>query len=184
MPSYSSQDLLRIAKRFNNPKRTYLLVDPLQAKHIPVSPGRALEMMESLGDLLKKYPGPRLVIGFAETATAIGAAAASRSPGECVYLHTTREELPGAEDWILFSEEHSHAVEQKLWGGGLTERIDRAEHIIFVDDEISTGKTLINMAAQLHARFPRLAGKELVMACLIDRLSPEHEQRLAEAGIR
>ena len=82
MPSYSSQDLLRIAKRFNNPKRTYLLVDPLQAKHIPVSPGRALEMMESLGDLLKKYPGPRLVIGFAETATAIGAAAASRSPGE------------------------------------------------------------------------------------------------------
>ncbi len=103
MPSYSSQDLLRIAKRFNNPKRTYLLVDPLQAKHIPVSPGRALEMMESLGDLLKKYPGPRLVIGFAETATAIGAAAASRSSGECVYLHTTREELPGAEDWILFS---------------------------------------------------------------------------------
>ena len=183
MPVYTEKDLLRVAKRFNNAKRTYLLVDPLQAKHIPVSPTRALEMMESLGDLLAKYPGPRLVIGFAETATAIGAAAASRAPGECVYLHTTREDLPGAGDWISFSEEHSHAVEQKLWGGGLAERIGWAEHIIFVDDEISTGKTLLNMAGQLRARYPRLAGKELVAACLIDRLSPEHEGRLAEAGI-
>ena len=38
MPEYTRENTLRIAKRFHNRKRTYLLVNPLQAKHIPVSP--------------------------------------------------------------------------------------------------------------------------------------------------
>ena len=76
MHPYTAADTLRIAKRYNNPKRSYLLVNPLQAKHIPVSPAAALEMMGALGDqVAAKYPEARLVIGFAETATAIGAAA-------------------------------------------------------------------------------------------------------------
>lgn len=183
MKSYSQDDLLRIAKRINNTKRTYLLVDPLQAKHIPASPSAALEMMETLGDLLvQRYPGTRLVVGFAETATAIGAAAASRFGGDCLYLPTTREDVPGA-DWVLFQEEHSHAVQQKLWGG-LEERIKDTETIIFIDDEISTGKTLINMTTQLRNRFPSLWEKRLVAASLLNRVSPEDEERLAAAGLR
>ncbi len=79
MHPYTAADTLRIAKRYNNPKRSYLLVNPLQAKHIPVSPAAALEMMGALGDqVAAKYPEARLVIGFAETATAIGAAVAAR----------------------------------------------------------------------------------------------------------
>ena len=75
MTVYTPENTLRIAKRFNNAKRTYLLVNPLQAKHIPVSPTASLEMMEALGrQLAEQYPAARLVIGFAETATAIGAA--------------------------------------------------------------------------------------------------------------
>lgn len=71
MHPYTAADTLRIAKRYNNPKRSYLLVNPLQAKHIPVSPAAALEMMGALGDqVAAKYPEARLVIGFAETATA------------------------------------------------------------------------------------------------------------------
>ena len=49
MRPYTAADTLRIAKRYNNPKRSYLLVNPLQAKHIPVSPTAALEMMSALG---------------------------------------------------------------------------------------------------------------------------------------
>ena len=83
MPDYSQNDLLRVAKRVRNAKRSYLLVNPLQGKHIPVSPARSLEMMNTLGGrLAEAYPGARLVIGFAETATAIGAAVASRFPGD------------------------------------------------------------------------------------------------------
>ena len=66
MHPYTAADTLRIAKRYNNPKRSYLLVNPLQAKHIPVSPAAALEMMGALGDqVAAKYPEARLVIGLA-----------------------------------------------------------------------------------------------------------------------
>ena len=96
MHPYTAADTLRIAKRYNNPKRSYLLVNPLQAKHIPVSPAAALEMMGALGDqVAAKYPEARLVIGFAETATAIGAAVAARLGPDCLYVHTTREALDG-----------------------------------------------------------------------------------------
>ena len=33
---YTEKDLVKIAKRENNTKRNYLVVDPLQGKHIPV----------------------------------------------------------------------------------------------------------------------------------------------------
>ena len=72
MSVYSISNTLQIAKRYKNPKRTYLLVNPLQAKHIPVSPSESLTMMTKLGELLRsKYPNSNLIIGFAETATPI-----------------------------------------------------------------------------------------------------------------
>lgn len=149
MHPYTAADTLRIAKRYNNPKRSYLLVNPLQAKHIPVSPAAALEMMGALGNqVAAKYPEARLVIGFAETATAIGAAVAARLGPDCLYVHTTREALDG--DWILFREEHSHAAEHRLCADQLADWIDRSPAIVFVDDEFSTGRTLINMVQQLR----------------------------------
>lgn len=181
--NYTSDDLLRTAKRIHNTKRTYLLVDPLQAKHIPISPKKALEMMRTLGKtLFRKYPETRLVIGFAETATAIGAAAAECFPDDCVYIHTSREEFSG--DFIYFSEEHSHAVEQKLFAENLREYIARSKEIIFIDDEISTGKTLINIAEQLKAEIPSSEGKQFVAASIINRVSNENETRLINAGIK
>ena len=181
---YTQQDLLRVARRVNNTKRSYLLVNPLQAKHIPVPPSRALEMMGALGDRLAEgWPEARLVIGFAETATAIGAAAAERLGEDCVYLHTTRESFSGGQAWLHFSEEHSHAVDHALWGEGLGERIARSPQVILVDDELSTGRTLRNMAAKLRERYPQLEGRELIAASLLSRVSPEDEARLREAGI-
>lgn len=184
MNTYTPGDVLRIAKRQHNHKRAYLLVDPLQAKHIPVSPSSALAMMKALGTkLARTYTDCRLVIGFAETATAIGAAVASCFAEDCIYIHTTREDIPKIADWILFLEEHSHAAEQKLCGDALAAWIRNTGQIIFVDDEISTGKTLLNMVEQLRGRFPLLREKQLVAASIINRLSEEHASRLSRAGI-
>ena len=184
MLNYSEGDLLRIAKRIHNPKRSFLLVDPLQAKHMPVSPTQALEMMRTLGSRLAgQYPGVRLVIGFAETATAIGAVVAQCYGPACVYLPTTREVLPDEAQCVQFLEEHSHAVEQKLCARDLDERIRGTETIVFVDDEISTGRTLINIVRQLRERYPALEGKRLVAASLLDRVSPEDGERMAAAGL-
>ena len=39
---YTLDDLFVLGRRSGNKKRTYLLIDPLQAKHIPVSPSKAM----------------------------------------------------------------------------------------------------------------------------------------------
>lgn len=185
MPDYTKENALRLAKRFQNSKRSYLLVNPLQAKHIPVSPSAALDMMGALGSLLaERYPGTKLVLGFAETATAIGAAVAASMGPDCMYLHTTREAFPQAEQWLEFREEHSHAVEQKLRGDRLPEWLAATHTVILVDDEISTGKTLRNMVAELRRRYPQLVEKQIVAASILNRVSPENQQLLEEAGIR
>lgn len=181
--SYTKETTLRVAKRYRNAKRAYLLVNPLQAKHMPVSPTEALTMMRTLGEgLQQEFPGTRLVLGFAETATALGAAVASRLGPDCAFLTTTREagEGPG---WVRFLEEHSHAAEQKLWGGDLDALLQETDTVLFVDDEISTGKTLRNMVAQLTRRWPALGEKTLVAASLLNRVTPEQEKALADAGI-
>lgn len=181
--SYTKETTLRVAKRYRNAKRAYLLVNPLQAKHMPVSPTESLTMMRTLGaGLQQEFPGARLVLGFAETATALGAAVASRLGPDCVFLTTTREagEGPG---WVRFLEEHSHAAEQKLWGGDLDALLQETDTVLFVDDEISTGKTLRNMVAQLTRRWPALGEKTLVAASLLNRVTPEQEEALADAGI-
>ena len=181
--SYTKETTLRVAKRYRNAKRAYLLVNPLQAKHMPVSPTEALTMMRTLGaGLQQEFPGARLVLGFAETATALGAAVASRLGPDCAFLTTTREagEGPG---WVRFLEEHSHAAEQKLWGGDLDALLQETDTVLFVDDEISTGKTLRNMVAQLTRRWPALGEKTLVAASLLNRVTPEQEEALADAGI-
>lgn len=181
--SYTKETTLRVAKRYRNAKRAYLLVNPLQAKHMPVSPTEALTMMRTLGEgLRQEFPGARLVLGFAETATALGAAVASRLGPDCAFLTTTREagEGPG---WVRFLEEHSHAAEQKLWGGDLDALLQKTDTVLFVDDEISTGKTLRNMVAQLTRRWPALGEKTLVAASLLNRVTPEQEEALADEGI-
>ena len=184
MSDYTRDNTLRIAKRFQNAKRTYLLVNPLQAKHIPVSPARALAMMEALGRrLAADWPEARLVMGFAETATAVGAAAAACLSSRCAYLTTTRETFPGGRRWVEFREEHSHAVEQRLCGDRLEEFLRRTDTVILVDDEISTGNTLINMVEALRRQYPLFGEKRVVAASLLNRVSPENEARMARAGI-
>ncbi|MBR1863868.1 MAG: phosphoribosyltransferase domain-containing protein [Ruminococcus sp.] len=184
MPDFEEKDLFRLAKRHHNTKRTYLLVDHLQGKHMPVSPAACLTMLHTLGDKLReKYPGPTLVVGFAETATAVGAAVAECFGRDCFYIHTTREDLEGVGEWIIFEEEHSHATEQKMAAAPFEENLSGVENVIFVDDEISTGKTLMNMMEKLRVRFPGLEGKKIVAASVINRLSDENEGLMNSAGI-
>ena len=182
MKIFTSDDVLRLAKRFNNKKRNYLLVNPLQGKHLPTEPSTALEMMNSLGKLVaEKFSSARLVIGFAETATAIGAVVAKNISDDCFYIQTTRENISGT--FIEFLEEHSHAPEQKLYSENFSELINKTSEIIFVDDEFSTGKTLLNIVRQLKNKFPALNDKKICAASIINRLSEENLAELAAENI-
>ena len=92
---------------------THLDVYKRQGKHVPVSPTEAFLLYRALADEIRdKYEGQRLlIIGFAETATAIGASLAVEM--DSFYMQTTRENA-GDVKYLYFSESHSHATEQKL----------------------------------------------------------------------
>ncbi len=180
---YRETNVLCLAKRQNNKKRAYLLVNPLQAKHIPTRPREALQMMNTLGTkLAEKYPEAKLLIAFAETATAIGAAAASCMPENCFFLTTTRETIKGHQ-WAEFQEEHSHATEQKLCVDSMKDCLRHTETIILLDDEISTGRTIRNMISQLKKIFPEIIRKKVVAASILNRLSQESEKEFLREGI-
>lgn len=141
---YTEKELAAIAKRENNTKRKYLVVNRLQGKHIPVSPKDVFLMYKELADGLEcRYRQERLLlIGFAETATAIGAALAVTL--NTYYIQTTRENISGVE-YLYFSESHSHATEQKLIKNDLDKVIDEIDRIVFVEDEVTTGNTILNI---------------------------------------
>lgn len=153
---YRQEDLIRVAKRENNPKRKFVLVNPLQGKHMPVVPGEAMELFGSLAQPLKEaYAGERLLlIGFAETATAIGAAVAARLGA--MYIQTTREKIPGVE-FFRFSEDHSHATEQKLAKNDLDRAIGQTDRIVFIEDEVTTGRTILHIIEILKRAYPDFA---------------------------
>lgn len=180
---YTADMVLRVAQRHRNEKRGYLLVNPLQGKHMPVPPHAALDMMAALGRrVAAQHPEARLVIGFAETATAIGGIVAEEISSACTYIQTTREKPADVSRWIEFMEEHSHAPEQRLAADALEEALARTDTVVFVDDELSTGRTLCNIIVQMRAALPALCGKKLVAASLLNRLTEADTARLRAHG--
>lgn len=141
---YKETDLVKIAKRENNNRRKYLVVNRLQGKHIPVSPREALALFDALAELVGgAYAGERLLlVGFAETATAIGARLAVKLGA--AYIQTTRERIPGV-SWLYFTESHSHATEQKLVREDMETALREADRVVFVEDEVTTGDTILKI---------------------------------------
>ena len=183
MSEYNAQNCVKIAGRYRNSKRRYLLVNPCQGKHIPVSPTKALDMMGQLGAKVKnKCKTARLVIGFAETATAIGAKVAEMLGSDCVYLTTTRERYESGE-WLEFAEEHSHAPKQFINRQAAENALVATDTVVLVDDEFSTGRTLLNILNGLRRTSPLWNGKKFVAASVINRLSEENESNWSKNGI-
>lgn len=178
---YTEQELTAVAGREKNTKRKYLVVNPLQGKHVPVRPGKALELFDALAGLLEDaYDGERLLlIGFAETATAVGAAAAGRLGA--LYIQTTREQIEGV-DYFYFSEQHSHATEQKLVREDLDRAAARVDRIVFIEDEITTGDTIRNIIGLLRQAYP--GPLRYSAASLQNGMDEAHQRIYEEEGIR
>ena len=150
---YNEKFVVRIAKRENNTKRSYLVVNRLQAKHIPSVPSETFGMFDALAEKIKgTFPEKSaLIIGFAETATAIGARLASYLG--TYYMHTTREDFP--DEYLNFTESHSHAVQQKIIRTGIETIADKITDIVFAEDELTTGNTIIKAVAAFQNAYPK-----------------------------
>jgi hypothetical protein len=156
-----------------NQKRGFVFVSKVLGKHWPARPAEMRAAQRQLAEQTRTRLDtrqPTLVIGFAETATGLGHGVYEQlGLDNALYLHSTRYFLRGQQPWLNFEEEHSHATRQLLYrprDPALRELMEQAGNVVLVDDEFSTGKTLLNLAAQLRPRLPRV--KKIVAAALLD----------------
>ncbi|MGW7617131.1 phosphoribosyltransferase domain-containing protein [Streptomyces antimycoticus] len=181
------RELLGLALR-RNPKRAHLLVSNVLGKHVPQRPAIVHDAGVRLGRRVRELLGDEaaaraVVLGYAETATGLGHSVAD-GLALAPYLHSTRRPVPGVATVGGFEEEHSHATSHLLLpeDPGL---LASTGPLVLVDDEFSTGRTVLNTIAALHRRFPR---DHYVVVALVDMRSPEDRARLdafaADLGAR
>lgn len=106
-----------------------------------------------------------LFIGFAETATGIAQATFSNF-SNASYIHTTRENIMSMSSNFLFKEEHSHATDHFLFPKN-PNMFNEFEDIVLIDDEITTGKTALNL-------IKNLPGKSFGIISILDWRTTEH----------
>lgn len=116
---------------------------------------------------------PTLFIGFAETATALGHSMFDVFAGPTKYMHTTRDEVTDIKPSISFEEEHSHATAHRCYTLD-PQFLQGAESIVLVDDEITTGKTALNIIRDLHAKSQV---ETYIVATLLDWRSEEDQDK-------
>lgn len=186
---WSLLELLGVGAR-RNPKRGFLLVSKVLGKHIPTRPKLARrawkDLAKQIGDLGLLRHERAHFIGLAETATALGQGVwdewCKLNPNaSSSYQHTTRYHL-GKAPLLSFEEPHSHATShliQRMPGA------EKAKVLVLIDDELSTGTTLQNLAsawAQLHPG----SLERVVLVSLAD-FCPRHQEiarALREQGIK
>ncbi|MFI7007247.1 phosphoribosyltransferase [Streptomyces sp. NPDC050145] len=180
-------ELLGLALR-RNPKRAHLLVSNVLGKHVPQRPSVVRSCGHDLGVRVRELLGDAqaaraVVLGYAETATGLGHAVADGIE-LAPYLHSTRRPVEGVARAGGFEESHSHATSHLLLpedpallaGDG---------PLVLVDDEFSTGNTVLNTIRALHELHAR---DHYVIVALVDMRSPGDQGRLdtfaAEIGAR
>lgn len=197
-------DLFTMAARINK-KRSFIFVSKVLGKHLPILPEKGMltaallaakymesvhglpcvekekliSLFTSMGDSFQHSPFvPKeinpIIIGFAETATALGHAFF-----DCFhsadFFHTTREEMVEKEPNITFEEEHSHATAHRCYIP--SELINNNKEIILVDDEITTGKTALNIIQSIHSYYPR---REYTVVSILDWRSQENKDNFEQ----
>ncbi|MEU6223015.1 phosphoribosyltransferase [Streptomyces sp. NPDC047042] len=173
------RELLGLALR-RNPKRAHLLVSNVLGKHVPQSPavvyGHGFALGRRVRELLGADESRRaVVLGYAETATGLGHCVAD-GVGLAPYLHSTRRPVEGVARAGGFEESHSHATSHLL----LPENpalLAGPGPLVLVDDEFSTGNTVLNTIRALHERYPR---ERYVIVALVDMRAPTDVARLDE----
>ncbi|PYF08492.1 phosphoribosyltransferase family protein [Ureibacillus chungkukjangi] len=136
------------------------------------------EGLEEIWGSLQKapisLPKATTFVGFAETATALGHAVFSSFSNNAKYIHTTREQIESLTSIINFEEEHSHATSHRVYALDAEFFQDDSE-VVLVDDEVTTGKTAINIIRTIKAEYP--LKKEFTVVSILDWRTPEYRER-------
>lgn len=136
-----------------------------------------------------------LVIGFCETATALGYSVAMALKNSS-YISTTREVIDtlvvsndmnkkdsyhkvSIKNVINFEEEHSHATSHHMYSSenGI-KKLQDIDEIILVDDEITTGNTALNIIHEFNKKFPHI--KKYTVLSILNWMDSEFKKRTIE----
>ncbi|RZS90091.1 phosphoribosyltransferase-like predicted ribonucleoside biosynthesis protein [Motilibacter rhizosphaerae] len=153
------------------PAEGALLVSALAGK-----PGAAEQLHGRAVALTQAPPVDALVLAYAETATALGegVAAALGAPVLC----STRRPALGVPAAAGFEEAHSHATSHLLLPHD-PRLLDVPGPLVLVDDELTSGRTVLHTIEALHAVAPR---ERYVVASLVD-LRPEADRDALAAAV-
>ena len=152
-PAVENQELFRIAERYN-PKRSFLFISTVLGKHYPAKVSEMNQAFEQLAGLLPPDIENYAVIGMAETAVALGTGiyqSCENRFGMGFFATSTRHPL-NSKLISNFSEPHSHATEHCLCepsNARIGNHLALVKDLILVDDELTTGRTMSNLAQVL-----------------------------------
>ena len=146
-------DLLDIAAR-RNPKRGFSFMSRVICRQYPTRPRDARRVQNIVASRIpSNLPGPVVFVAMAEMAISFGQGVHEsyvRRTGrrDALFLHSTRFHLdkPIA---VEFKEEHSHASHHIMYlpeDPDAKELLLNARSLVLLDDEVTTGKTFVNLA--------------------------------------
>jgi len=175
------EDLCGFAARRNR-KRSFLFVSRVLGKHCPVRPSTMRKIYRLLAEQAGDLPEPVLVVGMAETATALGQGLyesyVENHGVRGLFIHTTRY-VSSRHRALHFEEKHSHAVDQLLHYPADQDSLGlflNARSLIVADDEISTGRTLCNLISAY--RKINTGVKEIRIASITDWLTSRRQEEI------
>ncbi len=174
--------LITFASR-ENPKRGFYFVSKVMGKHIPCQPSKMRQAYENLANMIDQPHEPTLIIGLGEAATGLGAGVADSlshrmSHPQVLYMYSTRQAVD-QEILCTFDEVHSHAPNHILYEpqGYKKQMFNRAKHLVLIDDEMTTGRTISLLAEKVAERMPSV--ERITIMSLISWISEEREQEIA-----
>lgn len=170
-------------------KRGFVFVSKVLGKHYPVRPRVMAATYDRLAAKLTDLAGPVVVIALAETATGLGQGVYEslwRQSGrtDLLFLHSTRYQLrqPLA---LQFDESHSHATAHRVYLPPDPEHAQlfaRAQTLVLIDDELSTGRTLESLALAYQRVNPAVRAVHFV--CLTDWLGARRKLLAEQLPLR
>jgi hypothetical protein len=174
-----------VGERYN-PKRPFIFVSKVLGKHWPVSPLVMKGGYEDLAAKLNDLESPVLFVAMAETAIGLGRGVFAEygtqyGAKEALFTQTTRYQL-NHKIALEIDEPHCHARSHLVYWpkeSALAQLFLKAKTLVLIDDEISTGNTLKNLA-QAYLNLNK-GLKRLILVSLMSFLSDAVKEEFQRA---